>query len=241
MRITHETFQKEGAKVNLLGLFLTQLAFAMNSSPTPFPVFLKEGFSSILEFEEAPTQVVLGDQNLFQVEKLNQSIIIKPLVPYATTNMFVYFKTKETRLFILTASDENNPTYLKKFTPVVPPKPVIKVTTNIVRKLVRGAKLSKSIFDKNKDYLTVDFEISADSTSKISPDWDRIRLKHKDRYVSPSKLWSERREVQRDTSIKARIVFAKPNIPGDMQGTSILVPIKGSTKSFTFNLKAGRL
>ena len=208
-------------------------------SPTPFPVFLKEGFSSILEFEESPTQVVLGDQNLFQVEKLGRSIVIKPLIPYATTNMFVYFKTKETRLFILTASDDNEPTYFKKFTTVVPPKPVSSVKAVSIRS-GRSALVKNSSFDKKKDYLTVDFEISADSKSKIIPDWDRIRLKYKDRHIEPSKVWSERREVQRDSKIKARLIFTKPNIPLDLKGVSMMIPVKGETKALSANLKASR-
>lgn len=224
----------------LIALFLSQTALAMNVNPTPFPVFLKEGFSSILEFEEAPTQVVLGDQNLFQVEKLERAIVIKPLVPYATTNMFVYFKKKETRLFILTASEDNEPTYLKKFTSLVPPKPTTISTHQATRVYGRKAVVHKSIFDSKKDFLTVDFEISADDSAKITPDWDRIRLKHKDRFVSPSKLWSERREVQRDASIKARLVFTKPNIPFDLRDVSIVVPVKGSTKPFLVSLKPGR-
>lgn len=226
--------------MTLIALFLSQMAFAMNVSPTPFPVFLREGFSSILEFEESPTQVVLGDQNLFQIEKLQRSIVIKPLVPYATTNMFVYFKSQETKLFILTASEDNEPTYFKKFTSLAPPKAAAKISNASPRIYGRKAIVRKSAFDKKKDYLTVDFEISADSSAKISPDWDRIRLKHKDRYVSPSKLWSERREVQRDSSVKARLVFTKPNIPIDMRDVSIVVPVKGSTRAFTVNLKAGR-
>lgn len=224
----------------LIALLLSQAAFALNVNPVPLPVFLKEGFSSILEFEEDPTQVVLGDQNLFQVEKLERAIVIKPLVPYATTNMFVYFKKKETRLFILTASEDNEPTYFKKFTSLAPPKPTTSGPRQVAKVYGRKAVVNKSVFDKKKDFLTVDFEISADASTKITPDWDRIRLKHKDRYVSPSKLWSERREVQRDSSIKARLIFTKPNIPFDMRDVSLVVPVKGSTKPFLVSLKAGR-
>lgn len=225
--------------MTLITLFISQIAFAMNIDPTPFPVFLKEGFSSILEFEEAPTQVVLGDQNYFQIERLNRSIVIKPLVPYATTNMFVYFKTKETRLFILTASDDNEPTYFRKFTTFVPPKAVQKTKGGPIR-LSRSAIVRNSSFDKKKDYLTVDFEVSADSKAKIIPDWDRIRLKFKDRYVNPSNVWSERREVQRDSQIKARLIFTKPNIPLDLNGVSLVIPVKGERKVLTASLKASR-
>ncbi|MGE0632372.1 MAG: hypothetical protein AB7O96_08195 [Pseudobdellovibrionaceae bacterium] len=221
-----------------LSIILSQAVAATSLGPTSFPVFLKEGFSSILEFEEAPTQVVLGDQNLFQIEKLNKSIVIKPLTPYATTNMFVYFKTKEAKLFILTASEESEPTYYKKFSTVLPkieaPKP------SAPKKYVRGTRLKSSSFDKKKDFFTVDFEISADSTGKVTPNWDLIRLKHKDRIINPSKLWSERREVQQDSSVKGRLIFTKPNIPLDMKDVSVIIPIKGSTKSMTLNLQKGR-
>ncbi|MBK9322398.1 MAG: hypothetical protein IPM97_05500 [Bdellovibrionaceae bacterium] len=171
----------------LYSLFILQAFASTSLGPTTFPVFLKEGFSTILEFEEAPTQVVLGDQNLFQVERLNRSILIKPLTPYATTNMFVYFKSKDTRLFLLTASEESEPTYYKKFESFIP-KPVEKPRVSVPVQYLRGVHLKNSDFDKKKDYLTVDFVIAADSSGKISPNWDLIRLKYKDRILSPSKL-----------------------------------------------------
>lgn len=220
----------------LYSLFILQALASASLDPATFPVFLKEGFSSILEFEEAPTQVVLGDQNLFQVERLNRSILIKPLTPYATTNMFVYFKSKDMRLFLLTASEESVPTYYKKFESFLP-KPVEKPRVAAPVRYLRGVHLKNSDFDKKKDYLTVDFVIAADSSGKIAPNWHLIRLKYKDRILSPSKLWSERREIQRDSAIRARLIFLKPNIPSDMKDVSILVPLKGSTKTFTMELK----
>lgn len=218
----------------LILLFISQV-FAANISPTPFPVFLKEGFSSILEFEEAPTQVVLGDQNLFQIEKLEKSIVIKPLVTDASTNMFVYFRTKSTRLFILNASDDNEPTFYKKFETFVAPKP--KNSLKAVP-LARGVSQKSATFDKKKDYFTVDFLVSADAKSKVAPEWDEIRLKYKDRYMAPSKLWSERKEAQMDSAIKARLVFTKPNIPSDLKQVSVIVPIKGESKPMILNLRS---
>jgi hypothetical protein len=76
------------------------------ASPAPLPIFLKMGFSSVLEFSEAPSRVVLGDNQGFKVERLDESIVIKTLVPYANTNMFVYFRAQEPQLFVLTASEE---------------------------------------------------------------------------------------------------------------------------------------
>jgi hypothetical protein len=220
----------------LISLFVSQALASTSMGPTTFPVFLKEGFSTILEFEEAPTQVVLGDQNLFQVERLSRSIVIKPMVPYATTNMFVYFKSKETKLFLLTASEESEPTYYRKFQAFIP-KVAEKPKVSIPLKYKRGLHINGSEFDKKKDYLTIDFVVAADSSGKVSPSWDLIRLKHKDRVLSPTKLWSERREAQRDSYVKARLIFAKPNVPADLKNVTLIVPTKGSANSLTENLK----
>lgn len=219
----------------LLTILLSQAFGATSIGPTAFPVFLKEGFSTILEFEEPPTQVVLGDQSLFQLEKLNRSIIIKPLTAYATTNMFVYFKSKDPRFFILTASEDAEPTYYKNFSAIVPriAQPQMQRSP---KKLVRGAKLNAATFDKKKDFLTVDIEVSADSTARVLPSWDMVRLKFKGRFLSPSKLWSERREIQRDSMVKARFIFTKPNISTDLADATLIIPVKGSTKPITVDL-----
>lgn len=217
----------------LFSILFIQNVFAMNLNPTPFPVFLKEGFSTILEFDEAPTQVVLGDQNLFQIEKLNRSIVLKPLVTYATTNMFVYFKGKNTRLFILTATEEAEPTYYRRFTELVAPAKGASVKSFSSQKYYRSAKVRQYIFDDKKDFLTLDIDISADSTETVRPDWSQVRLKYKSNFMKPSKLWSERREAQKDSKVKARFIFTKPNVPSGLREVFLVIPIKGSQRSFT--------
>ena len=52
----------------LLIVLFSSMANASDAPMTPFPVFLKVGYSSILEFEETPQQVVLGDSKSFQIE-----------------------------------------------------------------------------------------------------------------------------------------------------------------------------
>lgn len=218
-----------------LNLLFTNAVFASTLAPTPFPVFLKTGFSTILEFDEAPTQVVLGDPNVFQIEKLGKAVVLKPLATYATTNMFVYFKANPTRLFILTATEEAEPTYYKKFSAFVSEAkkaPVIQTK----RRQIRTSRILKATFDEKKDFLTIDFELSADGNSKIVPNWELIRLRYKDRIITASKLWSERQDVQRDTTIRARAVFTKPNVPFNRKGVALLVPLKNSPKTVTLQL-----
>lgn len=221
--------------IKLLMLLIPQIVFA--ATPLTFPVFLREGFSTVLEFEEQPTKVVLGDSQSFQVEKLDKSIVIKTLVPYATSNMFVYFKEKNTRLFVLTASEDAEPTYYKKFESLIPAK---KPFINAAKTLKRGMSLKSAKFSPKKDFLTVEVLVSADSAQRLQPKWEKVRLTYGKSAISPNKLWSERKEVQKDSSVVARFIFNKPNLSANLKDTKIVLPIDGSTTPLIV-LIAGRI
>jgi hypothetical protein len=48
------------------------------------------GYSTIIQFDARPTSAVLGDQDAFKVEYVGNSLTIKPLIPGARTNLFVF-------------------------------------------------------------------------------------------------------------------------------------------------------
>ena len=110
-------------------LLLPIIESAQGAPPIPFPVFLRAGFSTVLEFDDAPVKVVLGDPNSFHLEKLDKSLVLQTLAPYATTNMFVYFKKLEPRLFVVTASEDAEPTYYRKFE--TPPPIVVRASSEL--------------------------------------------------------------------------------------------------------------
>lgn len=226
-------------RVAFLLIFLSRLAqAAVEIPPTPFPVFLRSGYSSILEFENSPTRVVLGDSQSFQVERLERSIVIKTLAPYASSNLFVYFKDTPTRLFVLTASEDAQPTYYKKFeAPVVLKTAGPTVSTSARSPLPRAVKLRIAKFDSKKDYLTVEAEISADSTGVVRPNWPLVRLREGGRTIAPIQLWSERKDVQRDARVRCRFIFAKPNVKRTLDGVSLVIPLEGDTRTMTIALK----
>ncbi len=102
-------------KTVILSIFLTVPALAsVNMGTQPLPIFLKAGFSSVIEFDEAPIRVVLGDTQSFQVERVERSLVVRTLAPYAVTNLFVYFREASPKLFVLTASEDAEPSYLLK-------------------------------------------------------------------------------------------------------------------------------
>ncbi|MBX9766221.1 MAG: hypothetical protein K2X47_03030 [Bdellovibrionales bacterium] len=209
---------------------------AQEKITAPFPVFLKQGFSSILDFEESPTKVVIGDKQSFQIEKLDKSLVLRCLTPYATTNLFVYFKTKDPRVFVVTASEDAEPTYYKKFTDiklVLPPKPLSETR---LQRSSRTLKVISKDFSPRKDYLTINFEVGADSKNTIRPNWDLVRLVKGNQTIAPSKLWSARREVQKESTVKARLIFVKPNLTTGLQGVTLVVPIFGEIQPMRISL-----
>ncbi len=226
----------------LLLLNCTAYSDPLTTTQIPHPIFLKLGFSSIIDFSEVPIRVVVGDSQSFQVEKIDKSLVVRALVPYATTNLFVYFKTAQSKLFTLSASEDSNPSLYSKFD-LSPPKPIEpKMDIKAVNKkstLKSGVQLKTAKFDKSKDYLTIDFLISADAMSLLKPKWDLIRLVSGKNKFAPHKVWSERQQIQKDSSIKARLIFLRPNIDKALKNCFVIIPLIGRPDVFHLNLKKG--
>jgi hypothetical protein len=218
-----------------LSLLLFSTAYASNTPLIPFPVFLKLGFSSVLEFDSPPTRIVLGDATSFQVEKLESSLVVRTLTSAGVSNMFVYLKTGEVKLFTLTASEEVVPTHLsifKKALRVIPP-PSTKPTFTYKK----GVKLVSAKFDTKKDFLTVEILLTADSKESISPRWDWVELRHKAEVIKAKTMWAERQVVQKDSSVRARFTFLRPNISKNLAESYLQIPVQGYASPIRINMK----
>ena len=222
-----------------LSLLLFSTAYASNTPLVPFPVFLKLGFSSVLEFESAPTRIVLGDATGFQVEKLENSLVVRTLATAGVSNMFVYLKSGEVKLFTLTASEEAVPTHLSVFkkTPVVTPKASSPSPAFTYKK---GVKLVSAKFDAKKDFFTIEVLLSADSKESITPRWDWVELRHKTEVFKAKTMWAERKVIQKDTSVKARFTFLRPNISTNLAESYLQIPVQGYASPIRLNLKGGK-
>lgn len=209
---------------------------------------MKLGFSSVVEFDEEPEKIILGDSQSFQVEKSNKSLVIRSLVNYASSNLFVYFKKHSTQIFSLTSDEDANPTLLKKIylndfvIKGAAPKEIKqstgeKIKTKENKKYVESVKLTKKEFSKAKDYLTLDYVITAGSSSKLEPTWKKIRLRCGKIEIPTYKTWSEREVMQKDTEMKARVIFLRPNIGNDLKKCFLDIPVKDRSKNLKLEIK----
>lgn len=207
----------------LLSFLLGAVAFAEEGSPAITPVFVKPGFSSVLEFSAIPTQAVIGDANLFQIERLEKSLVIKTLVLEGQSNLLVYFQSGPPKSFILTASEKAEPTFYKKIgaSSLLPQR----ARSNTTNRIYKATQVISKSFDAKKDYLSVEYILVSSSRSKSRPDWENVHLRMKNRKTLPYSTWSERKEVQRDTSVRAKVVFQTPDVPRDLVGVSLVVPM----------------
>jgi hypothetical protein len=227
-------------KTLILCLLFAVSAFAsINVSTQPLPIFLKAGFSSVIEFDEAPIRVVLGDGQAFQVERVDRSIVVRTLAPYAVTNLFVYFKEASPKLFVLTASEDAEPSYLLKIQTKEVPKVSKAVAPSESSVKTSSIRIMRQEFDAKKDYLTLGFQIAADSSQPLLPNWDLVRLRFGKNVLAPSKLWAERKDVQRDSRVNARLIFAKPNLPRNLSDVTLVVPIQGKANAMSVPLRSG--
>lgn len=65
------------------------------------------GYSTILEFTSRPISAVLGDQDAFKLEYVGKSITIKPLIPRAKSNLFVFTEFEHFNCQIVTGPSES--------------------------------------------------------------------------------------------------------------------------------------
>lgn len=132
------------------------------------------GIATIIQVPDRPNSVVVGDQDSFKVEYLDQAITIKPLTMGARSNLYVYTDWKRYNVELVsgpqsqadyvvylaspqTKKSSENPIQWRKF------RNSLK-NENIFLQVVRIGRF-------RKDLLLVEFTLSTSSTVKISPEW----------------------------------------------------------------------
>lgn len=65
------------------------------------------GIATIIQVPDRPNSVVVGDQNSFKVEYLDQAITIKPLVGGAKSNLYIYTDWKRFNVELVSGAEFN--------------------------------------------------------------------------------------------------------------------------------------
>ena len=132
------------------------------------------GIATIIQVPDRPNSVVVGDQDSFKVEYLDQAITIKPLAVGARSNLYVYTDWKRYNVELVSGpqSQADYVVYLAS------PKTKKSSENPVQWKKFRNTLKSGNVFLQverigrfRKDLLLVEFTLSTSSTEKISPEW----------------------------------------------------------------------
>lgn len=130
------------------------------------------GIATIIQVPDRPNSVVVGDQDSFKVEYLDQAITIKPLVSGASSNLYVYTDYRRFNIELITGPQavSDYVIYLKQ-PKVKKPDPVQwkKFNNSLTNDSLR--LLIKRIGTFHKEICLVEFELTSNSHLTFKPDW----------------------------------------------------------------------
>ena len=142
------------------------------------PIYLKMGKASVLRFAEKPKKVVIGNQNYYSIEFIDNDLTIQPL-GRVETNLFVYtpYHTYGFILRVCSSCRYDDLVYVKwksKYRPPIKPKKVAKRIPGFkaigLRFSVGGgisATVIKTIADSSRQLRLVDLQLKNSRRVKI--------------------------------------------------------------------------
>lgn len=131
------------------------------------------GVATIIQVPDRPNSIVVGDQNAFKVEYLDQAITIKPLRSGARSNLYIYTDYRRFNVQLVTAGEglAEYVVYLEN------PQEKMKSSTIGWRNYQNNLKNESLSFKtlrlaKTADgVLLIEFEVTSEKRERFRPEW----------------------------------------------------------------------
>lgn len=209
-------------KVFIIGLLISQMTHAkvrelyVNQNEMGI-VNLKMGQSTILRFQEKPKKVVIGNQNYFNVEFIDNDVTIQPLGS-AKTNLFVYGEYNTYGLLIDVNNQSNYDDLvivkrgLKPQTAPIEPKPKERRPNVLIFERFIGKELrisfDKMFFHELMKVYVIDLTFQNPKSDLIKTEKLSIKLSQANKPIEDIKLIFD--DAKAGVPLKARILFRIP-------------------------------
>jgi hypothetical protein len=136
------------------------------------------GIATIIQVPDRPNSVVVGDQESFKVEYLDNAITIKPLSTGAKSNLYIYTDWKRFNVELVSGAEAaaDYVVYLEnlKVKPVSHPNVDIGIKWTNFKNTLRNENLQIDVrrLGRTKDgILLVEFSVSAKKKEVFRPEW----------------------------------------------------------------------
>lgn len=165
------------------------------------PIYVKVGRSTVIQFEKRPVKAVVGNQNYYSIEFVNNDVTIQPLANIPT-NLFVYTE---------------NETYGFELLPHSPPDQLV-VVKKILRDDPKGLKVDefpiKAWNYQTKNFslkrMVIRFEIKSEKLSFVDfelKNFSRDLLLINDQKFSDYRIVVENNSLEKGESTKLRVFY----------------------------------
>ena len=132
------------------------------------------GIATIVQVPDHPNSVVVGDQESFKVEYLDQAITIKPLKAAAKSNLYVYTDWQRYNVQLITGTEAMADFVVYLDHPEHKPDEIRTLLKwhDINRNTeTEGIKVEVVKAATTPDMLLIQFEVTANGPQKIDPSW----------------------------------------------------------------------
>ncbi|GAB4415867.1 MAG: hypothetical protein OHK0056_23750 [Bacteriovoracaceae bacterium] len=190
------------------------------------------GIATIIQVPDRPNSVVVGDQNSFKVEYLDQAITIKPLVNGAKSNLYIYTDWRRFNVELVTGpqavSDYVVYLDIAKATPQVAKKKKSSIKWTDFKNHLRNESFYLNVSRigrANDGILLVEFTVTSKQKETFKPEWIWITQNHVTRpihnlflsalEITPQKSISgvlQMREIDLDTNKPIRLELRRKKI-----------------------------
>lgn len=138
------------------------------------------GIATIIQVPDRPNSVVVGDQDSFKVEYLEQAITIKPLSPGAKSNLYVYTDWKRYNIELVSGPQVSADYVVYLELPIKKQKLDSPISWRKFQNSLKNESVSmmvKRIGTFRDDLLLVEFTLTSQEKININPEWFWITQK----------------------------------------------------------------
>lgn len=131
------------------------------------------GVATIIQVPDRPNSLVVGDQNAFKVEYLDQAITIKPLHGGARSNLYIYTDYRRFNVQLVTTSEATADYVVYLASPIEKPKTPTSGWRNY-KNVLKNESLTletKRLANALDGTLLIEFEVRSSIKEKFSPEW----------------------------------------------------------------------
>lgn len=189
------------------------------------------GIATIIQVPDRPNSVVVGDQEAFKVEYLDQAITIKPIQGGAKSNLYVYTEWKRYNIQLVTGNEASADYVVYLENPkekVKDAKPSL-TWTPFPSKLSNGnVSLDVNRLGRTRDgILIVEFSLRASKKERVRPEW--IWLTQQGGVIPIHNLFLSALELRPGDSVRGMMQILRSDLK---EGNSFRVEMRREKTSY---------